>query len=114
MNFTFGEGTNVEYSCSVTWQNRMIVYGGWGEYQYQISEVNDCTLKMIGKLPFIHLYGSCTVADQQIYLCFSQFPSETAGKLCYQTSDPLGKFSALPQYKVSFEFSKLPLYCEFP
>lgn len=75
----------------------MLVYGGWGNYQYQISEVSDCSLTVIGELPFTHLYGACTVANEQIYLCFSQFPTETAGKLCYQTDDPLGGFSALPQ-----------------
>ena len=97
IEFTFGPATNVEYSCSITWKNRMLVYGGWGNYQYQISEVSDCSLTVIGELPFTHLYGACTVANEQIYLCFSQFPTETAGKLCYQTDDPLGGFSALPQ-----------------
>ena len=107
IEFTSGQGTNVEYSCSVIWQNRMLVYGGWGDYQYQISEVNDCSLSVIGQLPFTHLYGTCTVANEQIYLCFSQYPNETAGKLCYETSDPLDNFSALPQSK-GFKYK---LYC---
>ena len=38
LDFTF-DGTSIEHSCSVTWQNRMLVFGGIAEYSKQIAEV---------------------------------------------------------------------------
>ena len=38
LDFTFAE-TSIEHSCSVTWQNRMLVFGGIAEFSKQVSEV---------------------------------------------------------------------------
>ena len=55
----------------------------------QIVEVINCGLTMIGVLSFDLKDGACTVANNEIYLCFSNH-DQSATKLCRKFTDPLG------------------------
>ena len=69
------EGVEAFSSCSVTWQGRMLVFGGKNQYR-QISEVTTlenratCVLRNIGQLPFDYTMGACTESDNELFLCF--------------------------------------------
>ena len=57
-------------------------------YTKQIAEVLNCGLSKIGELAFDLEDGACTVANNDIYLCFSQH-DQSATKTCIKKSDPL-------------------------
>ena len=61
-------------------------------YTKQIAEVVNCGLSKIGELGFDLEDGACTVANNEIYLCFSQH-AQSATKTCGKISDPLSTFS---------------------
>ena len=63
--------TQARGSCSIIWQNQMIVFGGRNQKQ-QISRLDDFRLNRIGSLAFDHHYGACSVMNGQIYLCFGR------------------------------------------
>ena len=67
--FKIGDKTEVYRSCSVTFQGRSYVYGGYTE-QTQLSMVDECALKRIATLPFAFKYGACTSTPDQVFLCF--------------------------------------------
>ena len=62
--------TEAYYSCSITWTNKLYIFGGHID-QRQISRLDGYHLKRIGTLDFDHYLGGCTVMnDESIYLCF--------------------------------------------
>ena len=70
--FLYGEGTEVYFSCSVSWHGQVIFYGGYS-VRNQISKLNGCKLERIGTLHF-DLYGGCgNFNEEEIYLCFSSY-----------------------------------------
>jgi len=70
-DFVFGEGTEVDYSCSMTWKNELYIFGGRSQKR-QISKLIGCQLTRIGELEFDHYLGACAnVADAKLYLCFN-------------------------------------------
>ena len=60
--FKFDQDTSVLHSCSLVFQNQMIVFGGSKDASDQISIVDQCQLKRIGSLPIPFEHGACTVA----------------------------------------------------
>ena len=80
----FGPATEVENSCSLTWQGRMLVFGGY-THTRQISEVEGCGLiRLDHDLPFDLYRGACTTYDSDMMLfCFDR--SDT--KACWTSSD---------------------------
>ena len=65
----FGPATEVENSCSLTWQGRMLVFGGY-THTRQISEVEGCGLiRLDHDLPFDLYRGACTTYDSDMIRC---------------------------------------------
>ena len=86
--------TQVFWSCSVQWQNQMMVFGGVG-VKRQISEVTDCGLTRVGTLEFDLDSGACTVDNQdRIYLCFNDKRGDL--RSCRRGVEPTGDFDLLP------------------
>lgn len=84
-NFLFEPDTGSFYSCSALNNGTMIIFGGEGKSLRQISEVQSCGLKLVGKLPFNFLMGACntfTASDgtDETLLCFDDF----AKKSCHR------------------------------
>ena len=50
-NFEYGTDTTAYKSCSLTFQNKAYVFGGFKNGQ-QISRLNGCSLERIGELSF--------------------------------------------------------------
>ena len=61
--------TEARGSCSINWENQMIVFGGFDERR-QISRLDGVRLNRIGTLAFDHNNGACSVMNNQIFLCF--------------------------------------------
>ena len=100
-DFTFSTGTEVSGSCSVVWQDRMFVFGGYSQH-YQISQVEKCQLKLVGQLDLVTaderlrmFRGQCTnVANKSVFICSpdtNDEPDETY-KYCFKAVEPLAKF----------------------
>ena len=53
--------------------------------------IKDCSLKLIGKLPFTFDSGNCATGGDEIYLCFDYYSYE--GNRCRKTQNPLGPFN---------------------
>ena len=88
---SFGTGTEVFNSCSVSFRNKFYVFGGRDETR-QISEVAQCQLRRVGTLDFDHYFAACTNVDnREIYLCFD-YNDE---KQCRSSVDPLGNFTEI-------------------
>ena len=51
VNFEYGTDTTPHKSCSLTFQNKAYVFGGFKNGQ-QISRLNGCSLERIGELSF--------------------------------------------------------------
>jgi len=71
--FAYGVGAEAHFSCSVTYQNRMLVFGG-ARTSHMFSEVLGCGLDVIGRAP-VNLFdvacGDYTIAGQNVVmLCF--------------------------------------------
>ena len=77
-------------SCSLTWKNRHLIFGG-DDSKKQIVEVIGCNTTRIGSLEFEFENGICCTAQDQIYLGFAiDFPRELRS-----TDDPLSSFGVL-------------------
>ena len=62
--------TEAYASCSISWKNEMIIFGGYTERR-QISRLEDFKLKRIGSLNFDFFFGACSAMNNEfIYLCF--------------------------------------------
>ena len=92
LDFKFGQGTEVYFSCSLQWLNNYYVFGGQNEKK-QVSMVSGNRLERKGTLDFNFLYGACTVLNQfTIVLCFDW----DERNVCRQSTNPLGSFRKLP------------------
>ena len=79
--------------CSVTWENKMHIYGGSHSAKpRQILRLDGYVLQSIGNLNFDFVRGACTtVPSQMIVLCFS----DENNKLCRRATGPLEEFKNL-------------------
>merc|ERR1711892_533462 len=94
-DFEIDEEAEVFYSCSLTWQNELYVFGGHSK-KTQISTVQSCRLAPTGQLTFEHRLGDCVnVADKAIVLCFNEAFGDY--KKCRVASSPTGAFSEMKQ-----------------
>ena len=62
--FTADASTEADYSCAITWHNKLHLFGGNLEMQ-QISRLDDVKLKRIGSLSFDHRLGACTIMKEK-------------------------------------------------
>ena len=90
IDFSYGTFTEAYHSCSVTFQNRMLIFGGH-DNKRQISEIIECGIYRVGDLKFDFNYGACTVANKHITLCFDS----THAKQCYQSNGDLDHFNTI-------------------
>ena len=91
-DFELGDGTEVWDSCSLQWQNKYYVFGGYNKQQ-QVSMLNGNRLERKGQIDFYFTHGTCTVFNQIIIvLCFTK----AEHKVCRQSNNPLGSFAELP------------------
>ena len=89
--FNYGENTEAHGSCGLTWSNQFYMFGG-SFYGTQISQIINCELKRVGKLPFDFQSGACSnVANKKFYLCFD----EKDDRQCYEATSPTGEFTAI-------------------
>lgn len=96
--FSIDEDAQLKYSCSLTWENELFVFGG--DKIRQISKVTSCHLKPVGQLTFDHRVGDCVnVANNKVVLCFNVM-NNADHKKCRMASSPTGVFSmmALSRY----------------
>ena len=56
--FNWAEGTESHYSCSLTWENEMYMFGGKNQMR-QISKLSGCGLTTEGTLSFNFNFGAC-------------------------------------------------------
>ena len=80
-------------SCSVTWNNQLYILGGL-KSPNQVQQIENCSLKIKGKLPFKLRLGTCTTVNyESIVACFDYFDKSA----CYKSSTgPIGLFESLP------------------
>ena len=74
-NFTYEDGTIVQYACSVTYKGQFYVFGGPTEVKRQFSVIEDCSIKRKGSLPFDMTDATCqnySLPSDIILLCFSK------------------------------------------
>ena len=96
--FGFGQGASVYASCSMTYKNEFLIFGGDTGYHQgdarQISKVIGCRLQRVGTLAFDMRMGACTgVRDSTIYLCFHAWGATSDKKRCRFANDPLDVFT---------------------
>ena len=102
----FGEGTQVYYSCSVTWRNQFFVFGGYN-HKRQISKLSGCKLTSVGTLAFDHYYAACSIAgDDVIYLCFNTNNADDYKK-CRSAAEPLGNFTEIPLSTYEHRYTRI-------
>ena len=102
-DFVFGEGTEVKYSCSMTWKNELYIVGGQSK-ERQISKLVGCELTLIGQLRFDHYNGGCAnVADEKLYLCFD---FESADK-CRVATSPMGVFEEINESSYDHRYTRI-------
>ena len=88
--FDKGSATTLIGSCSVTWQNKLHIFGGKSD-QRQISRLDGYMLNKIGVLEldlktglqdFKFYGGACTqMNDQYIFLCFGHYETSVCRRL---------------------------------
>ena len=84
--------TQAYYSCSINWNNQLIIYGGNTDRR-QISRLTGHKLEIIGSLDFDHRLGACSVvANKIIYLCFNYGDPKDFNR-CRRSTGPLEQFS---------------------
>ena len=106
LTFEFEDRTYVYESCGVQFKGNFYIYGGYkNEKTYQISKVEDCTLKRIGSLPFSHMNGACPATHDQLFLCFDFF-STGSEKLCRVATEPTGPFSEIEKSNYSHMYTR--------
>ena len=90
IDFSYGTFSEAYHSCSLTYQNRMLIFGGH-DHKRQISEIIECGIYRVGDLKFDFTYGACTVANNKISLCFdSSKPRD-----CYESEGDLDRFKPI-------------------
>ena len=93
--FEYDEKTEIYGACSVSWQNKMHLFGGNIEKK-QISRLDDFKLTFLKSLSFEHQSGACSVIRNQIVLCFG---TDKHFDLCRQSSGPLKNFTTIARAK---------------
>ena len=68
-----------EFSCTILVGNRMLIFGGLIE-KTQVSVVHPWGIHRIQTLPFPFQYGTCTLTDNTIYLCFDSDATKSCRK----------------------------------
>ena len=102
-DFDFGDETQVQDCCSVTYRGHFYVFGGYN-FKKQISKLEGCSLQRIGSLDFDFYLGGCaTVNEESIYLCFDEDDS----KRCHFGSDPIGTFSSVIKSQFSHTYTRI-------
>jgi len=110
-NFEIDEWSEVDRSCSLTWQNELYVFGGRSR-KTQISKVKSCRLEPVGQLAFEHDYGSCvSVAADKVVLCFNYQSGDY--KKCRMASSPTGAFSEMSLSIYSHKATRIATDDEF-
>jgi len=75
IDFKFPDLTAVFLGCATVFENKMLYFGGVGNNNKQLSQVEDCSLKRIGELDFEFENGACNTFDrndkEEVFLCFS-------------------------------------------
>ena len=71
-------------SCGIPFKGDFYIYGGFINNMDQILKVQDCSLKEIGRLGFMHEHGSCSATLNEIFLCFGRANPQK----CFISSDP--------------------------
>ena len=71
--------TAVYHSCSVSWKNKMLIFGGSANEKRQIAEIKDCKITKVGELDFDLDFGTCTGKLHQLFIIdeISQFMQPT-------------------------------------
>ena len=99
---THGLNTEAHTSCLINWQNQWHVFGGRNQMR-QISRLNGRRLDRIGDLAFDHYFGSCSMVNNQIHLCFHFADNNDNNdyQRCRRSTGPLETFSeiALSNYE---------------
>merc|ERR1712106_85099 len=104
-DFVFGEGTEVDYSCSMTWQNELYIFGGYFKKR-QISKLIGCELTKIGELEFDHYGGACAnVADTKLYLCFNLGSGDY--NKCRVALSPTGIFEEINRSNFDHHYTRI-------
>ena len=98
--------TQIYGSCTVSWKNQNFMFGGANKMT-QISKLEDCKVKYIGKLPFYHRFGTCaTLNNELIYLCFSAHQTH-AIKVCKVSKLPTGSYNDIATSSFDHAFTKI-------
>ena len=76
------------------YNGEMYVYGGAtsSTVDSQIAKISNCLVHKVGTLSFNFVVGACTVAGDEIYLCFDYYGDE---RTCYTSNNPLGPFTEI-------------------
>ena len=92
------DSTIIDESCSITWQGKMYIFGGYPkETRQQILVVDKCKLTLKGKLPFKMIAGACAQRENaEVFICFENIYRIETLRNCHRATDPLKKFSKLP------------------
>lgn len=102
-SITFGIGTEVVDSCSVTWNNEQYVFGGQTNKR-QISKIINCELTQIGELDFDFTSGACAATNERIFLCFG---NDDDAKICRYGVDPLDITNKLPESNFGHRYTRI-------
>ena len=91
--FSFPTDTEIFYSCSLLFNDKMYVLGGETKRR-QISRVTDCGLRRIGNLDFDFNQGACSLMQSStLILCFAWSTKE--GKVCRVADSPTASFKKI-------------------
>ena len=94
-DFAYDDETEVDLSCSVTWQNEFYIFGGWNKRR-QIAKIDGCVLRHIGELGFDQTFAGCAnIKNEKILLCFNEFPYSDWDK-CRSLPSPTGSYTEMP------------------
>jgi len=77
--FQFGqsESTGSYASCSTVINGLMMIFGGTGDFESQLSVVESCGLRRLGTLPMEFYSGACNTfqsneGNEEVLLCFAE------------------------------------------
>ena len=69
--FEADENIRLLGSCSVVWQDKVTIFGGF-KNRRQVLKLNNLTLERTEDLDFDHVGGGCTVMNNEhLFLCFN-------------------------------------------
>ena len=99
-------------SCSVIWNNQLVIFGGMNEgftfninYSRQISRLTGHKLEYVGDLLFDQNQGACSVmANQYIFLCFNLYYKDY--RRCRRSTGPLESFTEVEPSMYAHDYAK--------